>query len=391
MIVVKIIFGATFAVVVAMMLAILVLVPTISAATEAERAAAGVIGVSPSEDAIADIPAILLPIYIEAARSCVGLPWTVIAGIGKVESNHGRYDGATIGIDGRIMPPIIGIALNGSNNTAVIRDTDEGRLDGDTVWDRAVGPFQFIPSSWRTFGVDGNGDGVRDPHNVFDAVPAAVRHLCPTGTITDIEATVFSYNHSTAYVDLVLEWAETYTGAVTAVPIAGYALPVIGLTEAQAIRPHHDYAAIDIGLPVGTPVFAMVDGVVTTALKSAAVFVPGSADGRCGSTITIEGVDSVRYTYCHLSAVSIAAGDQVTAGQPIGATGGQPGAPGAGNTTGPHLHLSLRGQGRALCPQPVLLSIIRSRPINPLSSPSSGCIGGQVDTDWSAWLTSTLH
>ena len=168
-------------------------------------------GGPPSAVAEDDIPPRLRIAYQDAAATCPGLRWQVAAGIGKVESNHGRFGGATIADDGRALPPIIGIPLDGTNNTARILDTDGGRLDGDTVFDRAVGPFQFIPTSWALFGVDGDHDGIRDPHDIDDAVPAMVRHLCPNGRITDIEAAIFSYNRSRAYVELVLSWADRYT------------------------------------------------------------------------------------------------------------------------------------------------------------------------------------
>ena len=168
----------------------------------------------PSEDAVADIPPLLPQLYSAQSAACPGLPWQVVAGIGKVESDHGRFGGATLLPDGTISRAIIGIPLDGANGTARIPDTDDGRYDGDTVWDRAVGPFQFIPSSRAIFGQDGNRDSVRDPNNVYDAVPSAVAHLCPLGHVDDIEAAIFTYNRSSTYVELVLEWAARYTGAV---------------------------------------------------------------------------------------------------------------------------------------------------------------------------------
>lgn len=348
---------------------------------------------APSEEAVSDIPLPLLKIYVAQSSACVGLPWQVVAGIGKVESNHGRYSGASLGPDGVVSPPIIGIALNGGNGTAAIRDTDNGVHDRDTVWDRAVGPFQFIPSSWAIFGQDGNRDGVKDPHNIHDAVPAAVAHLCPHGSLTDIEAAVFSYNHSHEYVRLVLEWAARYTGPLSSFGpvVAGYAYPVPSehATVAVATRSHHDYPAIDIGMPVGTSVFAMVDGIVTSAIGSAGVYVPGGS-GRCGNTLVVSGTDGATYTYCHLSAVAVDVGDPVTAGQAVGLSGGQPGAPGAGNTTGPHLHLSIRVYGQAVCPQPVMLSILRGVPIPATAAPSRGCFHPGPSTDWVAWLDAVL-
>ncbi|MGH8775651.1 MAG: lytic transglycosylase domain-containing protein [Jiangellaceae bacterium] len=67
-------------------------------------------------------------------------------------------------------------------NVALIRDTDGGALDGDTTYDRAVGPMQFIPSTWRSVSVDGNGDGRRDPNNIYDAAQGAAVYLCAGDT-----------------------------------------------------------------------------------------------------------------------------------------------------------------------------------------------------------------
>ena len=355
------------------------------AAGGAGTASAAITVSNPSSEAVADIPPLMLTLFVNEAQQCAGLPWTVMAGISKVESDHGRFGGAALGIDGVFRPPIIGIPLNGSNGTARIPDTDNGLWDHDPVWDRAVGPFQFIPSSWRIFGADGNDDGVADPHNVYDAIGAMRRHLCPDGHIVDIEAAIFSYNHSHEYVRLVLEWAAKYTGPLTAAatPVAGYALPIPGLDEALLTRPHHDYPAWDAAVPVGTPLFAMVAGTVTTA--SHAGIYPADPN-RCGNTVTIAGVDSATYTYCHLSNIAVAQGQVVGAGTLIGLTGGVPGTPGAGNTTGPHLHLGIRINGASICPQPLLLAIARRIPINPAIAPSAGCISERPTTNWPTWL-----
>ena len=346
----------------------------------------------PSEDAVADIPPLLLQLYAAQSTACPGLPWQVVAGIGKVESDHGRFGGATLQPDGTIRPAIIGIPLDGTNGTARIPDTDDGRYDGDLIWDRAVGPFQFIPSSWAIFGQDGNRDGIRDPNNVYDAVPAAVAHLCPHGRVDNIESAIFAYNRSRAYVDLVLEWAARYTGPIASIGpvVAGYAYPAPAAyaTEAIAVRSHHDYPAHDIGMPVGTPLFAMVDGRVNAAIGNAGIY-PASG-GRCGNTITIAGTDGATYTYCHLSAVAVAVGDDVNAGQTIGLSGGQPGTPGAGNTTGPHLHLGIRVYGQSVCPQPLMLAILRGTPIPPTAAPTSGCYHPGPTTDWPTWLDHAL-
>ncbi|MDY7106808.1 MAG: peptidoglycan DD-metalloendopeptidase family protein [Actinomycetota bacterium] len=344
----------------------------------------------PSEEAVADIPPILLQLFRDEAQRCEGLPWTVMAAISKVESNHGRYGGATIGADGVARPLIIGIALDGHNGTARIADTDNGRWDRDLVWDRAVGPFQFIPASWQIFGSDGNGDGVADPHNVYDAVPAMRRHLCPDGRIVNVNAAILAYNHSQDYVDAVLEWAQTYTGKrFSAIqPIAGYALPVSPelVDDSRLTRPHHDYPAWDLGLSVGTPVYAMTAGTITMA--STAGIYPNDPN-RCGNTVTLAGIDGATYTYCHLSQLAVHVGRIVGAGTLIGLSGGQPGAPGAGNTTDPHLHLGIRINDTSVCPQPLLLATARRTPISPTAAPTAGCISGRTTTNWTTWLDAT--
>ena len=354
------------------------------AAGGAGSAAAATTVSNPSEEAIGDIPPLLLALFIDEAQQCPGLPWQVMAGISKVESDHGRFGGSVIGRDGTVRPPIIGIALDGTNGTARIPDTDDGVWDRDTIWDRAVGPFQFIPSSWRIFGGDGNADGRIDPNNVHDAVGAMRRHLCPDGRIVDIEAAVFSYNRSRAYVEKVLEWAQRYTGPLTSAAVAGYALPisrtVVG--DAALVRSHHDYPAWDVGVPVGTPLFAMVAG--TVSVRRSGVY-PDDPN-RCGHTVTLSGVDGASYTYCHLSAFAVESGQVVAAGSLLGLSGGTPGAVGAGNTTGPHLHLGIRVAGTLVCPQPLLLAIARGTPIHPTIAPTAGCVSGLPATDWLRWL-----
>lgn len=339
---------------------------------------------APSSEATADIPARLLRLFEAEAAQCDGLPWTVLAGISRVESNHGRYGGASIDADGLVTPRIIGVALDGSGGNARIVDTDAGLWDADPVYDRAVGPFQFIPSSWRIFGSDGNHDGIADPHNIYDAVPAMRRHLCPEGRVTDVRAAIYSYNNSDAYVDEVLSWARRYTAPVATVA-GSYSLPVpaSAITDADLVAPHHDYPAWDAPVSVGTPVYAMTSGTVLTA-TTAGVY--PSDPNPCGSTVAITGADGGHYVYCHLATVNVNEGQGVTAGTLIGQSGGQTGAPGGGNTTGPHLHLGIRLKGTAVCPQPLLIAIVQQRPVQPSRAPTTGCISGSPSIDWHGWL-----
>src|SRR5690606_19104919 len=116
------------------------------------------------------IPEWALRAYVTAAdrASAEGceVGWNTLAGIGWVESHHGALQGGSIEADRVVRPAIIGIPLDGTNNTMEIRDTDGGSFDGDTVYDRAVGPMQFIPETWNRWAVDATGDGSADPHNI---------------------------------------------------------------------------------------------------------------------------------------------------------------------------------------------------------------------------------
>jgi hypothetical protein len=141
------------------------------------------------------------------------LRWTTLAGIGKVESAHGQ-DHAVLAPDGAALPPIIGAPLDGQNGRMAIRDTDGGKLDLDRTWDHAVGPMQFIPSTWATYGSDADGDGVADINNVNDAALAAARYLCAgnrnLSMAGDWWAAIMSYNAVQAYVRDVFNAANDY-------------------------------------------------------------------------------------------------------------------------------------------------------------------------------------
>jgi membrane-bound lytic murein transglycosylase B len=175
-----------------------------------------------------DVPSAALRAYKNAARTIDAqqpgchLPWTLLAGIGRVESDHGRYGGSVLGSDGVPRPAIVGIALDGEGPVAAVPDTDNGRFDGDTVWDRAVGPMQFIPSTWRTAGRDGDGDGIASPNDIDDAALAAAAYLCHGGrdlsTVAGTRTAIFSYNPSNYYVALVSAFARGYKTGVFAIP-----------------------------------------------------------------------------------------------------------------------------------------------------------------------------
>lgn len=167
------------------------------------------------------IPALALEAYRAASRAAPGIrkgcsvDWEVLAALGKVESDHGRVGGRTIRADGTVVPAIIGPPLDGTAGTQAIADTDHGTLDGDSRWDHAVGPLQFIPTTWRELGRDGNHDGRKDPNNLFDAALTAAAHLClrEPGNYADriqLRRSLIAYNRSARYADEVLAWIDTY-------------------------------------------------------------------------------------------------------------------------------------------------------------------------------------
>jgi membrane-bound lytic murein transglycosylase B len=150
-----------------------------------------------------------------------GISWWALAGITRVESRHGTFGGSTLLYRGDTSQRIVGVPLDGANNTALIPDSDGGTLDGDPVYDRAVGPMQFIPSTWRRYARDGNGDGIGDPNNIYDAAAAAARYLCASGpmqTDDDMTRGFVSYNHSGAYAAAVLGFAKGYAALALSVP-----------------------------------------------------------------------------------------------------------------------------------------------------------------------------
>ena len=168
------------------------------------------------------IPAVAYDAYLSAEESAPDITascrveWEVVAAIAQVESRHGRIDSEhRLDSDGTVEPPIRGQQLDGTRGTQTIVDTDEGTLDGDPDFDRAMGPLQFIPTTWRELGRDGNGDGSVDPDNLYDAALTAVAHLClrEPGDYTaraELRRALIAYNASGPYADDVLRWVDRY-------------------------------------------------------------------------------------------------------------------------------------------------------------------------------------
>lgn len=137
------------------------------------------------------------------------VPWTILSGVAAFASDHGRVGGASaIGNDGQAVPAIVGPELNGSPGLDRVEDTDGGELDGNAAFDHAVGPFQFLPTTWDKWARDGNGDGVADAQNAWDAATAAAALLCDAGVATTPRDALDRYFGGSVFTDDVLRRSE---------------------------------------------------------------------------------------------------------------------------------------------------------------------------------------
>jgi membrane-bound lytic murein transglycosylase B len=202
-----------------------------------------------------DVPEAALRAYKNAAASMASrdpgcqIPWTLLAAIGRVESDHGRYGDSVLGSDGVSRPAILGLQLNGAGPVAAIHDTDHGKLDGDKVWDRAVGQMQFIPGTWRMVAADGDGDGVESPNDIDDAALGAANYLCHGGSsVADpsgMARAIYRYNQSDYYVALVMAFQKGYETGVFVIPSpppppgAGDGMPKAVKAKQAMNKKHH--------------------------------------------------------------------------------------------------------------------------------------------------------
>jgi hypothetical protein len=230
----------------------------LSAAVLASITSAPVMGADPSvgipEGALSIPPAALAAYHraqdaIALQQPGCQLNWTLLAGLGRVISDHGSGD---LDLAGNSSHPIEGPRLDGSPGLASIPDTDQGRLDGDTEWDRASGPLQIIPSVWQRVGGDSNGDRYASPHNIYDAALGAGRYLCEddavlTGVANQARA-VFRYQRSDVFVRAVMAWSQAYGPRLVPGPEPAPVLPPV-----QQIPPRSTVPPPPGSRPPGAP------------------------------------------------------------------------------------------------------------------------------------------
>ena len=210
------------------------------------------------------IPSVALNAYrVAAARMnnvdpACQIGWWLVAGIGRVESDHGRFAGAVLHTDGISTPRIVGPALDGKHWDYIPAPGNGVALDGDATYAHALGPMQFIPSTWAIYGADETGDGKADIFNINDAALGTARYLCAAGgdlsTPTGRIRAVLAYNHSDQYLAEVLALADAYHRGlrVTGIPIVGITkggLPT--LTDTGYVPPANPGAPTAVA-PTGT-------------------------------------------------------------------------------------------------------------------------------------------
>jgi membrane-bound lytic murein transglycosylase B len=205
------------------------------------------------------IPRVAMNAYrVAAARMAnvepgCGIDWALLAGIGREESDHGRFAGAVLRSDGISTPSIIGPALDGIHWDYIPAPGNGLALDGDAKFAHALGPMQFIPSTWAGYGADATGDGKADIFNINDAALGAARYLCAAGgnlrTHAGQVAAVLAYNHNDQYLAQVLALADAYRRGikVTGIPVGITSGPLPKVVDTGYIPPANPGAPTAVG------------------------------------------------------------------------------------------------------------------------------------------------
>jgi murein DD-endopeptidase MepM/ murein hydrolase activator NlpD len=225
------------------------------------------------------IPPFLIPIY-QAAGIEYQVPWQVLAAINEIETDYGRN---------------LSVSSAG-----------------------AVGWMQFLPSTWKTWGVDANGDGVADPYNPVDAIFTAARYLHAAGASQNVSQAIFAYNHAGWYVQSVLLRAQLIggipsglVGALTGLvqghfPVAAPAKyaddNVVSLAKHRVKTPNAAIAIDSNPATRGTSIFAK-QGSPVIAVNDGRIVKVGTSP-QLGHYIELQDATGNIYTYANLGSVT---------------------------------------------------------------------------------------
>lgn len=308
-------------------------------------------GAAPPVGAWSGIPGRALTAYRATDGWCDGLRWQLVAAIGQVESGHGTFGGAALDEEtGEAVPWIFGPPLNGSPGVQSIPIGSWLGWWGLTgPWQQAVGPMQFLPSTFDSWAVDADEDGTTNPHDIDDAAASAANYLCggTEGAIDDERAAVLRYNNSASYADEVLAIADSFGEFVVVgdgwlCPIAG---PVSFIDSWGAPRSAgRSHKGVDMFAARGTPVVAPVAGTVEHRSNSLG-----------GLSFHLWGDDDTYYYGAHLDAYGPIEG-WIDSGTVVGYVGDTGNARG----TSPHLHFEIHpgrvhgGPSAAVNPTPAV-------------------------------------
>lgn len=182
---------------------------------------------APTRTELDDVPDAALSAYHraatvmrEAAPECA-LEWPLLAAIGRVETKHGH---GRLDDDGLASPALVGAPLNGRGQRPLVRDTDAGQLDGDVRWDRPVGPYRMLPSTWSLVAVDADTDGQRNPQDIDDAALGTAVLLCGRGhdlsTREAMRRALRRLRSEPGYPATVLSWYDAYVAAEAAMAVS---------------------------------------------------------------------------------------------------------------------------------------------------------------------------
>jgi murein DD-endopeptidase MepM/ murein hydrolase activator NlpD len=310
--------------------------------------------------AVAGIPPRVASAYRNAGGRCPGLDWTLLAAVGAVETRHGQVGAAQAEpTSGEVRPWIFGPALDGGRGTAAIpigRWVGWWGLTGPST--RAVGPMQFLPTTFEAHAVDADDDGTTNPHDIDDAAATAAAFICRSagGDVDGPTEVALIYNPGdpTYAEKLATERERIRTLASTAAAPGAAVCPVLGPVEMSdtfgaARSGGRSHEGVDIFAPYGTPVVAPASGTIEHRENSIG-----------GRSYHLVADDGTYYYGTHLSDYENVGAGHVEAGTIIGYVGTSGNAAG----TPPHLHWEIHPAGRG------------TPPINPTDTAQSTCQAG---------------